>query len=242
MYPVSGHNYKNVQLFNLYSRYPCNGLIWSKQSNPEFKLVTEFFATFRIAKNSIMIRARREAKKEELAILYGLPKQEIYQRLIKEGLDLPPINSPAVDRDYLKGVDEGYHFRFYKKDVKSVTGPIKCSRLVIYVLLKEIVPVELGFRPNRLPSKQWLLKALSIVNPNHAIFLPARDREELIGLMGHDVDIEEEFRKRYHPLGQRQDNEIQRTQPLIKDELLIDIELRMKAFKTNYPFVIIKFP
>lgn len=189
-----------------------------------------------------MIRAQREARRQELLALFGGAKQDVYRKLIAADKYLPPINSPAVTRDYLKGVEEGYYLHISKRDVKPFFTPIKCTRLTVYVLLKEASDLHLGFGPTNMPSKTWMINVLNVIRPDHDIFLPAQTKQQLLGLIGNrDADVIEHLRDSYLPLGQKQEEEITRTKQMVRDELELAIRQRLQAFKDNYPFVIINY-
>lgn len=189
-----------------------------------------------------MIRAHREAIRAELELRYGAPKHIVYKRLVSSGYYLPPINSPAVTRDYLKGVDEDYFLRVSVKDLKQPQARVICTKREVYLFLLETSEVKLGFEILNLPSKKWMLNVLYTLKPDHPLFISPPIQENLLRSIGNrEIDVLAELKRIYNDLKTVHQQEKERLRDDNKMILELAIRQRMRTFKNKYPFSIINF-
>ena len=208
-------------------------LYFSKLTN--FNL--EFFVCTMLNKNSILIRRQRLDRQEELRNIYGHQKQIIYNELKNTGLYLPPINCPAVNRDYLKGIHNGEFLAVNIGKRNECDIPLWISKIELFLLLKESSELELGFGHRTAPSKKWMLTVLRTIKPDHQIF--ARPQEIEIP-QDNDRNFHRQMTRLFNDLKQTQRNETARIKPLIKEELFQSIQKRMQDLENKYPFVILR--
>jgi len=99
-------------------------------------------------------------------------KRNLYNSIKSYGLFLPKLGN-AVTAKYLIKVSKGEAFWILEKDVKfPPEEKIKFTKtdLVAYLEDKHISNPSLGFDPQNLPNRKWLLTLLFTFEPNHYVF------------------------------------------------------------------------
>lgn len=142
-----------------------------------------------LAKISVMISLLRRKRHEALIDRYGDKKKVVYASLTKDGYYLPPINSPAVTREYLLKVSEGDAVAKQRQEV--IHYPYNnFSKEIAFCLLEEaceLEGIELGFNIDRMPPKKWMVAMAYTLQPENPAFI-SRERLNELGRLAANFD------------------------------------------------------
>lgn len=119
-----------------------------------------------------MIRKQRADHHQFLCNRFGGPKKERYAELNKI-YNLPPINCPAVTREYLKLVGEHRVLMVARAHFKEYLV-LDVSKEVAFCIFSDVADkkrYQVGFDITRLPSRAWMLSVAYSVDPNHPAFV-----------------------------------------------------------------------
>ena len=113
-------------------------------------------------------------------------KKNLYQMIINEGWELPDLDSKGCTVDYLLNVLQGKFFRIKKADIRKPSCILKkwpkvdlCAFLQTDILRDSI---ELGFKPEKLPNREFLENLLFTFSPNHEIFNAENQLQKVVEL------------------------------------------------------------
>jgi hypothetical protein len=101
-------------------------------------------------------------------------KKNLYRLVSLEGYYLPEFSKRCITSKYLFKVIKGEIFRIKSSDINnySVEREIWTKiDLVSELQGKYLRGVELGFEPNQLPDKRWLLNVVFSLDSQHIIFV-----------------------------------------------------------------------
>jgi len=83
-----------------------------------------------------------------------------------------------VSEKYLTGVLTELYDSIKQSEIKNPVGLVKSAlKAEIIRYLQGSVNRDLGFQKGNEPGTRWLVKVLYSANPNHEIFLQAKDAE-----------------------------------------------------------------
>lgn len=112
----------------------------------------------------------QENQKIERDSFYGGTKKEVYKHL-KEIFFLETYTHPMITRSYLKHVNDGTFECPPQDALIEKSEHCNFNKRVLFVLLTK-TELDFGLEITKMPSKKWLIAALSYAIPNSpAIFL-----------------------------------------------------------------------
>jgi hypothetical protein len=102
-----------------------------------------------------------------------ISRADLHELLYRKGFNLPSLKSAAITHDYLDGVMNGKYWcpKFGELRVRGCYMPPK--KQYIFDELKEalvLVKLDIGISASHKVTIDWLLAALSTLNPAHEFF------------------------------------------------------------------------
>jgi len=110
-------------------------------------------------------------------------KSNLYRMVAEEGWYLPKKESRCCTAKYLFGVIGGYYFRILVADVKfCVDEKVRLPKidLIAHLETKVLNGPKLGFGPESLPDRTWLLNVLFTFQPEHEVFSGITEVEKIV--------------------------------------------------------------
>ena len=180
----------------------------------------------------------RKQKHENLYDRYGGPKKEEYARLINSDYYLPPINCPAVTREYILSVKEDAVVAVKKSEVISYDFA-SFSKEIAFCILKEVgtdvAELPLGFNILNLPPKQWMINVAYTIKPDHRAFISKEDLMDLKQRFDHPAAYLRELKLRLQRLPSAAELNAHYA-PQIKQAYKIALRERLVALSYKYRF------
>lgn len=106
----------------------------------------------------------------ELASKYSGPKSHVYAILEQNNYFLPTYSSSCITRDFLENWLQKRVPTIKQTDVVSINFQTTLTNVQVYLCyFSDLQTTELGFRFNRLPPKDWLLKYFVKIFPNNRL-------------------------------------------------------------------------
>jgi len=111
-------------------------------------------------------------------------RENVYRMLDEDGYYLPSIKSRAITCSYLLKVYRNEVFRVEKSYVLTPPSEKKIwSNLDLLAYIeKKCYPKPLGFSPNTMPDRKWLLAIAYSFDKNLEVFTGILAKEEIVGL------------------------------------------------------------
>jgi hypothetical protein len=109
-------------------------------------------------------------------------KKNLYRMVEEEGAFLPKFKSRAITTRYLTGVLSGEFFKFEKsKTLMPLPEKKIFSKIDLLALICEKMGnIDLGFSPDHMPDRHFLLSLVYSLSPNHEIFTGVTDDEKTV--------------------------------------------------------------
>jgi hypothetical protein len=120
-----------------------------------------------------MKKFERERKREYIADRYDGPKKVVYKKWTDSGYYLPGLSSPAVNREYLRAMDDFDMLCVQKNEITEYRWA-NFSKEIAYCVLEEIALKNnkvLNFDILNMPSKQWMINVAYYLDPLHYVFI-----------------------------------------------------------------------
>jgi hypothetical protein len=110
-------------------------------------------------------------------------KQNLYRLVAEEGWYLSRLQSRCCTSRYLFDIMNGSVFRMKTSDVKPcLVERIRLSKIdiIAHIVSKLIKDCKLGFGPENLPDRDWLLNVLHTLEPSNDIFTGNKSIEKVV--------------------------------------------------------------